>query len=194
MEQRIYHGNINPADLSRNLYAHFNKGNLRVSQIGKGDLVTVQIATRNHPSAGGQTALSIRLQKVDDGVLIQISKQSFLGVAASLGVTALSAFRNPFNLIHRLDDLAQDIEYLQLSEEVWNVIDDTARSMGTGHQLSLRLRRYICDYCNTPNKVGEPRCIACGAPLGNIQPETCNNCGFILSPDQNICPNCRSPI
>ena len=34
MEQRIYHGKITPADLAQSLLAYFNRGNLRVQQIG----------------------------------------------------------------------------------------------------------------------------------------------------------------
>ncbi len=48
--------------------------------------------------------------------MVELGQQAWLGVAASLGQTAFSVFRNPFSLIGRLDDLAQDIESMQLSE------------------------------------------------------------------------------
>ena len=108
--------------------------------------------------------------------------------------TALTAIRNPFFLINRLDDIAQDIENLQLSDEVWKLVDQTARSIGSGFQLSDRLRKYVCDYCKTPNPPGESRCIACGAPLGDIQPFTCPNCGYVITTNESICPNCHKPI
>ena len=44
MEQRIFHGKITPSDLAQSLLAHFNRGNLRVQQIGSGDKIAVQIA------------------------------------------------------------------------------------------------------------------------------------------------------
>jgi hypothetical protein len=47
METRIYHGKISPADLSQNLMAHFNRGNLMVQQIGEGSKIAIQIASRN---------------------------------------------------------------------------------------------------------------------------------------------------
>jgi len=192
MDQRIYHGKISPEDFARSLMAHFNRGNLRVQQIGGGSELAVQIASRIGAESGGQTALGINIQHVEDGVSVQVGKQAWFGVAASLGMTALAAMRNPLSLLSRIDDLAQDIEYVQLTDEVWRVIDQTARSMKAGHELSERLRRLVCDYCDTPNPVGEPSCIACGAPLGSVQPNACPNCGFVVTHKTGRCPNCGS--
>jgi hypothetical protein len=190
MDQRIYHGKITSADIVNNLVGHFNRGNLHVQQFVNGNQTTVQIATSNRPISGGQTALSILLQSVEDGVSVQMGQQALLGVAASLGYTAFAALQNPLNLLGRLDDLAQDIEELQLTDEVWKVIGDTARAIGTGYELSDRLRRLVCEYCNTANLVGQSNCIACGAPLGDVQPSTCPHCGFAIIHQEKICLNC----
>lgn len=194
VDQRVYHGRLTPTDLSRSLIAHFNRGNLRVQQVGSIQQLSVQIATRDRATSGGQTALGVTIQALEDGVLVQVGRQAWLGVAASMGITALSALRNPFTLLNRLDDLAQDIEYIQLTDEVWRVIEQTARALGSGHELSERFSRLICDYCNTPNPVGNPQCLACGAPLGNVQPTTCKKCGFLVSMGETKCPNCGNPI
>jgi hypothetical protein len=194
MDQRIYHGKITPADIANNLVGYFNRGNLRVQQFVNGNQTTVQIATSSRPISGGQTALSILMQSVEDGVSVQMGQQAWLGVAASLGFTALAAFQNPLSLLGRLDDLAQDIEDIQLTDQVWKVIDDTARAMGTGYELSDRLRRLVCQYCYTANPVGESNCIACGAPLGDVQPSTCPHCGFAIIHNELICPNCGKHI
>jgi len=190
MERRIYHGKIIPEDIARSLIAHFNRGNLRVQQVGSGEHIAVQISTRDRPESGGQTATSVDIQTVEDGICVQIGQQAWLGVAASLGMTALAALRNPWNLLGRLDDLAQDIESLQISEEVWKIIEATAQASGAGFQLSERLRRMVCSYCSTANPVGESSCIACGAPLGDEQPETCKKCGFVVTHAEKFCPNC----
>ena len=190
MEQRIFHGDINPDIIAQRLTANFNRGNLKVQQIGSDSQITVQIATRSIPSSGGQTALSINIQKVEDGVSIYLGKQAWLGIAASLGYTALAALRNPLSLLGRIDDLAQDIEYMQLSEDVWQIIDETMDAIGASHELSDRLKRIVCPYCCTANVVGASSCIACGAPLGELQPITCKSCGFVLSQGEKKCPNC----
>jgi len=150
----------------------------------------IQIASVNQPSSGGQTAITITVQPHQDGISVSIGKQEWLGVAASIGQTVISILRNPLNLLGRLDDLAQDIESLQLSQEVWATIEETARSQNSSQELSERYKRLTCNYCGTANQLGEPNCITCGAPLGEIQPQTCKYCGFILKELEIICPNC----
>jgi len=194
MEPRIFHGDITTQYLASHLLSQFNRGNFRAQQVGGGNLVAVQIMTRERPTSGGETALTVNLQKVEDGVSVQIGKQAWLGVAASLGVTALTALRNPLALFSRLDDLAQDIENLQLSEQVWVAIETAAKAANASFELSERLRRMVCEYCLTANPVGEPNCIACGAPLGNVQPQTCNNCGFVVKYSEVNCPNCGQKL
>lgn len=194
MDQRIYHGDLSPDEVGRALVAHFNRGNLMVQQMGRDEQIVVQIATRRQPTSGGQTALSVTLQQVEDGLAVQIGKQAWFGVAASLGMTALAAMRNPFSLLGRLDDLAQDIENIQLAQDVWEVVEKVARMKGAAFELSERLRRLVCAYCQTANPVGEPSCIACGAPLGGAQPRTCGNCGFVVKSNESFCPNCGKSL
>ncbi|RPI33418.1 MAG: zinc ribbon domain-containing protein [Chloroflexota bacterium] len=194
MEQRIYHGDLNPKTIASALIAKFDRGNLRTQQLGSGDQIVVQVATRGNSPSGGQTSICVTLQKVPDGVSVQVGKQAWLGVAASLGMTALSALRNPLNLLGRLDDIAQDIESLQLTQQVWESVAECVSAAGASTELSERLRRLVCNYCETANPVGEPNCIACGAPLGGVQPFTCLNCGFVVTREENVCPNCGEAL
>lgn len=194
MKPTIYHGNLTPRDLARSLMAEYNRGNLRAQVIGNERHMIVQISTPRDRDSGGNTALSVTLKQVTDGVSVEIGQQAWLGVAASLGQTLLSAWHNPWNLISRLDDLAQDYESIQLSQEVWRVIETTARSARATLELSERLRRITCEYCQTANPVGEQSCVACGAPLGKAQPTTCLNCGFVVSKNEKICPNCGQKL
>ena len=144
--------------------------------------------------SGGQTALTINLQTVEDGILVELGQQAWLGVAASLGQTALSALRNPFSLLSRLDDLAQDIESMQLNEKTWQVIESSVATLGASYALSEKLSRTSCKYCGSANPVGEANCLACGAPMGDAHPTTCRNCGFVVSLDESICPNCNMKL
>jgi hypothetical protein len=194
MERRIFHGILTPTDIAQALLAEFNRGNMRAQVLGKSDKLAVQIGTRPGSASGGQTAITVTIQKVTDGIMIDLGQQAWLGVAASLGQTAISIFRNPFSLIGRLDDLAQDIESLQLSESVWQIIAQTAASAGASHQLSDRMNRLTCEYCGTANPLGEPACIACGAPLGIVYPTSCQNCGFVVLRNESICPNCGQKL
>lgn len=196
MEQRTYHGPITPQQVGDTLLARFNHGNMRAQLFGDKDRVIVQIATRSRPTSGGRSALSVTIQNIEngEGISVKMGQQAWLGVAASLGVTAFSAIRNPLSLLNRLDDLVQDIEYLQLAETTWEVISDTARSAGAAQELSERLRRTMCEYCYTANPIGAPSCLACGAPLGRVQPATCLKCGFVVRKEDAVCPNCKNRL
>ncbi len=194
METRIFHGDIQPEDIARDLMAYFHRGNLQVQRIGTGNRIAIQIATSPRSRSGGQTALTIAIHKVEDGISVQVGNQAWFGVAASLGMTAISALRNPFTLINRIDDLAQDMESLQLTDQTWKLIAQSARQHGVGFALSERLKRTICPYCNTANEIASGRCLACGAPLGEVQPKTCMNCGFVVKTQEKFCPNCKSPL
>lgn len=194
MDKRIFYGEIKPKDFSDTLIAHFNRGNFRTQVVGEPNNLKVQIASIRNAASGGQTAITIHLIVVEDGVMVSVGQQAWLGVAASLGQSALAAIMNPWNLLNRLDDIAQDIESLKLVENIWAVIGKVARANGAGQQLSARLRRLTCEYCHTANKPGAPSCIACGAPLGKIQPTTCVQCGFVLAARETHCPQCNRPV
>jgi hypothetical protein len=194
MEQRIFHGNLTSNEVAEALLAHFNRGNLRTQVVGDSKNMTVQIASRQGAASGGQTAVTVQIQQVTDGVMVTIGQQAWLGVAASMGQTVIATLLNPWNLLGRLDDLAQDIESLQVGETVWQVIGKVAQAQRASTQISERLQRAVCDYCNTANPVGEGSCVACGAPLGNVQPRTCLACGFVVLRGERTCPNCGKTI
>ena len=193
LNQRTFHGPITPDDFARALIAEFDQGNLRAKQVGRGNHRVIQVASPIAPASGGRTAIAVHLSRVEDGVLVHIGQQQWMGVAASLGVTALSMLRNPFSLLTRLDDLAQDIASLQLMERVWQTLERAADSLGASYEISERLRRLTCQYCITANPVGEPHCVACGAPLGHSQPLACSKCGFIVEAGIQSCPKCGAP-
>ncbi len=194
MERKIFHGSIKPLDIAQALVAEFNRGNLRAQTIGSSDRVVIQIGSRPDAMAGGQTAITVTVQTLEEGVMVEMGQQAWLGVAASLGMSALSALKNPFSLLGRLDDIAQDIENLQINERVWAVISQSARAAGASAELSKNLKRTTCEYCHVANPVGEPSCSACGAPLGKVQPQTCKHCGYVLKPGDKICSNCNKPV
>jgi double zinc ribbon protein len=194
MERRIFHGNIKPNDIAHALMAEFNRGNMLTQVVGNKDKMAIQIATRMGSPSGGQTALTINLQTVEDGIMVELGQQAWLGVAASLGQTALSALRNPFSLLNRLDDLAQDIESIQLNEKTWQVIESAVATLGASYALSEKLSRITCEYCGAANPLGEANCLACGAPMGDAHPTTCGNCGFVVNVEETICPNCNAKL
>ncbi|MBM4422817.1 MAG: zinc ribbon domain-containing protein [Chloroflexi bacterium] len=194
MTQRIFHGDITPDDLATALEGEFNRGDLRVTRSGGGDEAVVNIHTPSRRSSGGSTALSMTIQKHEDGVLVALGDQEWLGVAASLGQTALSVFQNPMNILGRLDDVAADVDSLKLPEKVWEAIERFVKSKGASKQISERLRTTACPYCKAANAVGATSCVQCGAPLGSVQPGSCANCGFVNVKEAKFCANCGNKL
>ncbi|HNN13230.1 MAG TPA: hypothetical protein PKL78_06700 [Anaerolineales bacterium] len=194
MERKIFHGNIRPIDVAQVLAGEFNQGNLRAQTLGQSDKVIIQIGSRPDASSGGQTAMTVTIQTLEEGIMVELGEQAWMGLAASLGASALAAIKNPFNLLGRLDDIAQDIENLNLKERVWQTISIAARAAGASAELSENLRRTTCEYCHVANPVGEPSCVACGAPLGRVQPVTCKNCGYVSRTGESTCSNCKHPL
>jgi hypothetical protein len=194
MDRRVFHGNITTTDLAQALVAEFNQGNTQTQVLGESNNLTVQIASSQWAHSGGKTALTVNLQQIEDGVMVQVGEQQWLGVAASLGQTAIAALINPINLLGRLDDIAQDVSNLQLNEKIWQIVTKVVETTGASQQLSERLTRLTCEYCGVANPVGEAACVACGAPLGKEQPKACTKCGYVLLHDEKFCPNCGQPV
>ena len=165
MKGRTYHGDVDLQEFTGALASYFNRGALSSTASLDGNQAVVQIGTPLGRGSGGSTHLGVILRKVDERLEVQVGEQAALGLAASLGASALLALLNPWNLLGRLDDIAIDIEHLSLEDQVWAVIDRLAVQSKASHQLSDRLRRTICPYCGVANPLGEGRCLACGAPL-----------------------------
>ena len=190
MKTKIYHGDLELDEVAQALANFFNRGALAANLRRVGDQAFLQIATKDGRRSGGSTSLGVSLRQVDDRLEVEVGKQSVLGLAASLGATALLVLRNPLNILGRLDDLAQDIEYLELDDQVWEVVERLAKDADASHELSVRLKRLTCNYCAVANPVGEGRCFDCGAPLGDAHPFGCPNCGYAVVQRDINCPNC----
>jgi membrane protease subunit (stomatin/prohibitin family) len=192
--QRTYHGDIVPSEMADALVAAFNQGNMQAQQIGEGDKVMVQIAVRRGAQSGGKAALSVTIQKVEDGVSVALGQHEWLGAAASLGQTALGALTNPLSILGRLDDLAQDLTSITLNDKVWEVVEKFARAAKVTKTISERLQSVTCPYCSAANKLGAAECENCGGPLGEAQPVSCPKCGNVMPPKSKFCANCGTAL
>jgi RNA polymerase subunit RPABC4/transcription elongation factor Spt4 len=194
MDQRTYHGDINPAELSEALVAQFDQGNLRAQQVGQGERLMVQIATREWRGSGGQAALAVTIAKIEDGVTVSLGQHDWLGAAASIAQTGLLVFLNPLALLNRLDDLAQDVSSFSLPTQVWAAIEKYCQGVGATKEISERLRSIACPYCGVAAKVGQAQCSACGAPLGDVQPRACSKCGNVMHSNAKFCDICGNRL
>ena len=190
MKSKIYHGDLKLEQMAAALGAFFNRGALSSEVTLDGDQAVVQISTTQGYRSGGPTHLGVSMRQGGDRIEVTVGDQGIFGLAGSLGASALLGLLNPWNLLGRIDDIAQDIEHLTLEDQVWAVIDKIAAEAGASQQLSERLQRLTCAYCGVANNVGEGNCQACGAPLGEVQPRTCPRCGYLVFRDEPKCPKC----
>lgn len=194
MKTKTYHGDLDAEEMAITLANFFNRGGLAAQSTLDGETAFVHITTRPGRGSGGRTSVSVALRDRGERLEASVGEQSVLGLAGSLGASAFLAWLNPINLLGRLDDIAADLENLTLEDKVWKLLDRMAANSGASTQLSKRLHRMICNYCNTANKVGEGRCEACGAPLGDVQPAGCPKCGFVILAGEKACPNCGQKL
>ncbi|MGE0488971.1 MAG: zinc ribbon domain-containing protein [Vulcanimicrobiota bacterium] len=190
MSTRTFHGNVTTSELARHLEATFTKNGLIARSRGDGPALTVQISSTQARESGGQTSLAVTLQAVEDGVMVKMGQQSWMGIAASLGETAMAVAKNPWNLLGRLDDLAADFDVISLEKQAWKSIDEFMRARAASTQISERLRRVQCPYCDFANQAGAGECSSCGAPLGTEQPQSCLQCGFVNDARAVQCGQC----
>jgi hypothetical protein len=190
MEARTYHGKVTPRDLADVLVSRFTTDDLSATAIGEGDRIIVNISSAGYQ--GGRTALAVGLSPASGGVLVTVGDHNLLGVAADLMQTGLGALRNPFVLIGELDDVARNVEKLNLPAQVWEAVDHYCQSVGAG--LTAEPTSVTCPYCGVLSPIGAGSCAACGAPLGRSQPVTCPKCGKLLPADLDYCTRCGSPL
>lgn len=76
MDRRIFHGNIHVIDIAQALLGEFDQGNLRAQMLDQGNKILVQIGTRQDRISGGQTAMTVTIQKVDDGIMVELGEQA----------------------------------------------------------------------------------------------------------------------
>ena len=125
--------------------------------------ISAKITSQTDFGRGSRTSIYVYAKKQNNDLLVTVSDQEWSSIASSLGTTLLSAAINPINLLHRLDDLAVDVQNIQLSDRVKTFVKEFKQ-----HKSDLAIEeidRYSCKYCKSKNEPKSTHCRACGAPL-----------------------------
>lgn len=195
VEQRAYHGDLEPRELARALVLRFNEGETRAHWIeGEEGRAVVQIQSQRMESRDPTTAVTVHISPTKTGITASVSEQKLLGVAADMAKTGVQAWLSPLRLLGELDDIARNVRWLGLRSEVWNAIDEYCRTHGSARGVAGALMHVICPYCGTPNDLGAQNCKACRAPLAEAQPVVCERCGFLNKPEASLCVNCGATL
>jgi len=170
VEQRAYHGEIDPSDLAQALVLRFNEGETRAHYMkGQAGRAVVQIQNRQREYGDPTTAVTVHISPTKTGITVSVSEQKVLSVAADMAKTGLQTWLNPVRLLGEIDDIAR-------------------------RGAAGILANVICPYCGTPNDIGAQNCKSCRAPLAEAQPIVCGRCGFMNEPQADFCVNCSARL
>jgi len=195
VEQRAYHGEIDPSDLAQALVLRFNEGETRAHYMkGQAGRAVVQIQNRQREYGDPTTAVTVHISPTKTGITVSVSEQKVLSVAADMAKTGLQAWLNPVRLLGEIDDIARNVRWLGMRSEVWKAVDEYCRTQGSARGAAGILANVICPYCGTPNDIGAQNCKSCRAPLAEAQPIVCGRCGFMNEPQADFCVNCSARL
>jgi ribosomal protein L40E len=195
VEQRAYHGSLEPKDLARSLVVRFDSGETQAHWMeGEAGRAVVQIQSRQLEYRDPTTAVTVHISPTRTGITVSVSEQKVLSVAADMARTGVEAWLNPLRLLGELDDIARNVRWLGLRSEVWKAVDEYCRTQGSARGTAGMLLHIVCPYCGTPNDIGAQNCKACAAPLAEAQPIVCGRCGFLNEPQASLCVNCGAGL
>lgn len=217
MEQRIYHGNIDPNALANYLVEIFNQQPAlyphhpysMAQKIDQGTHVYVQIMRASSWSGSEHGALSVQILRVAGGVSISMGQADWLDLdQTDLVGTLLGALLFPplliFPMIHSL-------VHSTLSQDVWGAIDSYCLQEPVRPTRRTAPQGFYCSYCGAFNHPTAAHCHACRAPLDVAPPpqpkqppqptadepaqETvvCLYCGKKVA-NAKFCGNCAAPL
>ena len=189
MEQRTYHGKIDPDQVANALIARFNQGGTAAQRLGRGDSVSVQIGTLDRYRRT-ENGLAVTITQTADGVNVSVGQPAWLDAAADLAQAGLGALFNPLSLLGNLGEIVSDVSSFSLPQQIWQTVDKYSRSVGAGLRGDPAKMAVACPYCGVANPPGAPTCTGCGAPLGEAQPVYCPQCGLQMQAGSQFCARC----
>jgi len=196
MEQRVYHGTIDPIELANTLVEQWDVEETIAQALQDETHVIVQIGQREGGwfSDEPRNAITLGIEPIADGVQVTMGQQEwfkdtqiqFIG-GGLIGLFPFF-FAWPLGRLFGGDD---DIDQ-HLPGQIWRSIEQYAASVGgaaTG--ATRRLDSRACPRCGVANPPVAERCSACGTSLAVAPPDShCPECGSNNPPNANFCLQC----
>lgn len=218
MEERVYHGNIDPNALADHLVNTFNQnfnyasyGNrytTMAQKAGQGDHLLVQIARARAWSGRIRSSLGISITRVPGGISVSAGQSNWLDDPAFTGSLIGAIFFPPLLIF----PLVRGVGNFTFYQDVWDVIDTYCLQGGASLGSTMTAHGVYCNNCGAINDEGTANCHTCGAPLhvqgqqsqGYQPPQAptapaspatikCPSCGATVN-DGKFCANCAAPL
>jgi len=199
MEERLYHGNINPEALANHLVATFNQGgDLAAQRVGQGDQVMVQVGRVKLWTGRFHSAIGINISQLPDGICVATGQSHWLELD-NPGVSGMllgSLFFPPLIIF----PLMRGIRNYTLYQDIWTVIDDYCTQ---GHAVQgdvMTAHAVYCQNCGAVNDEHIGQCHLCGMPLyipeysDVAPPMQAANRTVVYKPRMVTCPRCDTTV
>lgn len=195
MEQRVYHGPIDPFDLAQTLLDAWDRDETVAQTLESDHGVVVQIGQRSGGLFGDEPrqALAVGIEPLDDGVRVTMGQQAWQKEGGRIVIGGLIGifpffFTWPPPQLFGGDDQPVD---QSLPARVWQTIEGYTGRFGAATGPTRRLSTIGCPNCGVANPMGAAYCSACGAAL---HPVSCSNCGAVAPPNAQFCTQCGASL
>jgi hypothetical protein len=207
MEQRIYHGSIDPNALAQHLLDTWEQGDTMAQALEGDEGIIVQVGSRTGGFFNDEphTALTLALEPVADGLRVTLGEQQwYREQGGQIMIGGLIGFL-PFFFTWPLGGGRDEPVDPQLIRQVWESVERYTSQYGAApantRQLprspyaatgeTTRLQGLSCPSCATENAPGTQRCRECGTFL---QARDCSQCGVSNPAIANFCMRCGSNL
>jgi len=215
MEQRFYHGNIDPNSLADYLVGMFGQGysgRMMAQKVGQGEHLLVQIG-RMRNSGRIRNAIGVSIARTPDGVSVSTGQSNWLDGGMIAGGLIGAIFWPPLLLF----PLARGIRNFTFYQDIWNAIDNYCMQAGATQGQTTTAHGVYCAHCGAVNEEGSETCAVCGSSLYAGQPQqgyqsqqapqyrppapsatapstvVCPKCGHTVAA-ANFCSNCAASL
>lgn len=195
MEQRTYHGPLNPEQLAQTLLDEWDQGETMAQALDAEGGLIVQIGQREGGwfSDEPRQALTLGIEALDDGLRVSLGQQQWYKAGGQLVVGGLIGFFPfffawPLGGLFRSDDQPIDRD---LQAQIWQTVERYTAEYGAATGPTKRLSTVACTSCGVANPEGALQCSACGQSL---QAASCPNCGMRSPLGANFCIRCGTGL
>ena len=198
MEQRVYHGTIDPIGLANALVEQWDAEETIAQALQDETHVIVQIGQREGGwfSDEPRNAITLGIEPIADGVQVTMGQQEwykdtqiqFIG-GGLIGLFPFF-FAWPLGRLFGGDD---EIDHA-LPTQIWRSVEQYTATTGAATGQTRRLETRSCPRCGVANPQVAERCSACGTALVVAPPDfpdaSCPECGNNNPPNANFCLQC----
>ena len=207
MEQRLYHGSIDPNALAQHLLDTWDQGDTLAQALEGAEGIIVQVGQRTGGFFNDEphNALTLALEPIANGIRVTMGEQQwYRDRGGRIMIGGLIGFL-PFFFTWPLGGGRDEPVDSQLWAQVWESIESYTRqydaALGGTRQFpqrasavtgeTTRLQGVSCPSCGTENPAGVERCRECGTFL---RARDCPQCGVSNPATANFCMRCGTSL